>query len=75
MQEEIQMSASVWVYPERTFNHLGDVRYQISWEEVRPEAVGKDEIDHDMDIRYLHRNFANKETAMKEAQKDRKSVV
>lgn len=63
------MSASVWVYPERKFEQLGAVRYKVSWEEVKPEAVGKDDIDPDRDICYLVLDYRNKAKAIARAKK------
>lgn len=40
----------VLLYPEKIYAHLGDVRYLLSTEVVRPESMGKDEIDIDSDL-------------------------
>jgi hypothetical protein len=63
------ISRKVWVYPERTWEALGAVRYQVSWEEVKKSAQGKDDIDPDLDIAYLVANFKTKAAAMKYARK------
>ena len=57
----------VWVYPERTYEELGAVRFQLSWEEVRLEARGKDEIDYDEDIIFRFQNFKTKAPALRKA--------
>lgn len=59
------MASTVWVYPERTFEKLGAVRYQVSWEEVKPSAKGKEDIDPDSDIAYCFENFTQKAPAIK----------
>ncbi len=46
----------VLLYPEKTYAQLGDVRYLLSTDIVRPECIGKDEIDIDLDL--LRRNWA-----------------
>jgi hypothetical protein len=61
--------ATVWVYPERTFEKLGAVRWQASWEQVKKSAEDNEEIDPDCDIDYLVANYQTKEAAMKRAQK------
>lgn len=61
------MSATVWVYPDRTFERLGAVRYQASWEQVKKSAEGQSEIDPDRDIEYLFANYKTKEAALKMA--------
>lgn len=63
------MATRVWVYPERTFEMLGAVRWVASWEEVRPSAVGQEEIDPDSDIIYHHVGYLTKEMAMEDARK------
>lgn len=61
------MSASVWVYPEKKYEQLGAVRYEVSWEEVKKEAQHKldanEDIDPDIDIAYLYKPFKDKEKA------------
>lgn len=61
------MSASVWVYPEKKYEQLGAVRWEVSWEEVRPSAVGKEDIDPDRDLVYRYAAYKAKEAAMKKA--------
>jgi hypothetical protein len=55
----------VWVYPERTFEELGAVRYQLSWEELKPAAVGKEEYDPDTDVLYRIENFQDEQAAIR----------
>lgn len=62
------MASRVWVYPERTWQKLGDVRWQISWEEVKPSAQGNDEIDPDSDILYRYAAFLDHDSAVKKAE-------
>lgn len=59
----------VWVYPEKKFEELGAERYQLSWEEVKPSAQGKEDIDPDSDISYCFQNFKTKEPAIKAGRK------
>jgi hypothetical protein len=63
--EQKMTAATVWVYPEREFRPLGAVRYQVTWEEVKPRAKDKDELDHDLDINYRFANYNSKDDAMK----------
>ena len=56
----------VWVYPEKVWVEFGAVRWVLSWEELKPSAEGKDEIDYDADIYYRRRAFKTKEPAMLE---------
>ena len=55
----------VWLYPERQQEEFGATRFEVSTEIVRPEAIGKDEIDHDDDIVSKHWGFKTKEQAEK----------
>jgi len=57
----------VWVYPERVYEELGAVRYRATWEEVRPGAMEKDDIDPDMDIIHRFANYKTKEPALRKA--------
>lgn len=59
--------STVWVYPDRKFEEIGAVRYRLSWEEVRPGAESKDDIDHDEDILSRSLAYKTKEAAMKKA--------
>jgi hypothetical protein len=59
----------VWVYPERKYENLGAVRYELSWEEVRLSAKGKEEIDPDLDLVHRYATFKDKESALAEARK------
>lgn len=59
------VATRVWVYPERTFEDFGAVRYSLTWEEVRASAKGKEEIDHDEDIISKFQSFPAKATAIK----------
>lgn len=61
------MQKPVWLYPERTFEQLGAVRYQVTWEEVRESAMDKDDIDIDADIIYRFANYKTKAAAIKKA--------
>jgi hypothetical protein len=55
----------VWVYPEKVYENFGATRWQLSWEELRKSAEGKEEIDYDTDIIYRYQNFKDKDSAMK----------
>ena len=57
----------VWVYPERAWEELGAVRWECSWEEVRPSSRGKDEIDPDSDVVSRFSHHRTKEAAMASA--------
>lgn len=59
------MATKAWVYPERQFELIGAVRWQATWEEVKPSAQGKDDIDIDADIAHKRVNFKSKEEAFK----------
>jgi hypothetical protein len=59
----------VWVSPEREFRELGEVQFNVSWEQVKPSAKGKDDIDPDCDIEYLHKAFKDEARAKAYAQK------
>ncbi len=53
----------VLLYPEKIYVHLGEVRYLLSTEVVRPESMGKDEIDIDSDLITKYWAFATEERA------------
>lgn len=57
----------VFVYPEKTREELGAERWQVSWEELRPEAKGKPDIDPDNDVVYRFSNHPSEAEAMKAA--------
>lgn len=57
----------VLVYPEGRYEQLGAERWQASWEEVRPEAVGKDDIDPYSNIVYCFANYATASAALQKA--------
>lgn len=40
----------VWVYPDREWANIGDVRWEVSTWIVRPESMDKDELDPDVDV-------------------------
>ena len=59
----------VWVYPEKTWEDFGAVRWELSWEELSPSAEGKEEIDYDTDIIYRYQAFKSKTPAMRRGRK------
>jgi len=44
----------VLVYPERTWEFIGAVRWDVSTELVKPSSIGSQDIDPDIDIEYVH---------------------
>lgn len=40
----------VWMYPEREWASIGDIRWEVSTWVVLPDAMDKDEIDPDRDV-------------------------
>ena len=54
----------VFVSPERVYEELGAVRYRLSWELLKPEAEGKEEIDFDRDLDYRSGSFKTKKAAI-----------
>lgn len=59
----------VRVYPTGQFAEFGATRWEVEWHTVRPESVGKDDIDPDADIATHARAFATKPEAEAFAQK------
>lgn len=59
----------VKLYPELTFAELGAIRFELSTEIVKPDAMGKHEIDFDNDIRIVHWAFPTEEQAREYAAK------
>lgn len=57
----------VLLYPEKIYAQLGDVRYLLSTEVVRPECIGKDEIDIDSDLITKSWAFTSEEKARERA--------
>lgn len=47
----------VLLYPEKKWAEFGAIRFELSTEIVRPEAMDKDEIDIDRDLLHLHWGF------------------
>jgi hypothetical protein len=73
------MPETVWVYPERTFEKLGAVRYHVSWEQVKKSAEARlerdNDFDPDSDIDYLFVNCPTQDAAMQRAREIVKSGV
>ena len=61
--------ARVWVYPDREWKQLGEFQFQVQAEIVRPESMGKDEIDIDEDVRSIAWSLPTYEKAAAHAQK------
>lgn len=63
----------VWVYPEKTYEVMGAVRYEVSWEQLRKHAEAKhlrgEEIDFDADITHCYNTFKEKSEAIAYAKK------
>lgn len=59
----------VWVYPERCYEQLGATRWLLTWEELRPSAKDKEEIDYDLDILHCGHAFLTRDLAMEDGRK------
>lgn len=55
----------VWLYPERQRAELGETRWEVSTDIVKPEAMGKDEIDIDSDLQCKRWGFSDEAKARK----------
>lgn len=53
----------VWLYSEHKQANLGHVRFLVAAELVRPESIGKDDIDRDEDIVTKRWAFPTKDKA------------
>lgn len=54
----------VFVSPECVYEELGAVRYRLTWELLRREAEGKEEIDFERDLDYRSVSFKTKKAAV-----------
>ena len=59
----------VWVYPEKTLEEFGAVRWEIEWQEVKPSARGQEDIDPDLDLIWHQRHYKTEGAAKREARK------
>lgn len=59
----------VLVYPEKQYEEFGARRWDVSTEFVKKSAMGKDDIDMDSDIEYVHRPCKTREAALDAAKK------
>jgi hypothetical protein len=67
----------VWVYPEKTYEEFGAVRWEVEWQTVGPRALKRiaaaeargeqDEVDIDRDLVYHYRHYDNEKAAVKAA--------
>lgn len=59
----------VWVYPEKTYEELGAVRWVAETELVKKASLGKEECDPDVDIEYVGASRKTYEAAKLAAEK------
>lgn len=59
----------VYVSPDRVYEDLGAVRYRLTWELLKPEAEGKEDIDFDRDLDYRSGTFKTKKAAINNAKR------
>jgi hypothetical protein len=45
--------AKVWLYPDREWKEFGAEQFEVTTDVVLPEAIGKDDIDIDRDVKRL----------------------
>lgn len=57
----------VWTYPEKRWEELGAVRWEVEWWTLRPGAQDLEEHDPDRDIRCHYRTFKTRAAAVKYA--------
>lgn len=56
---------NAWLYPEKRRAEIGEVRWEVYTDVVRPEAIGKDEIDIESDLIHKRWGFSNEAKARK----------
>jgi len=60
----------VFVYPEKTREELGAIRWQLSWEELKPTVVKpNNDVDYDRDIAYMVAAYSTESEARNAAKK------
>lgn len=64
-----------WLYPQKEWREIGEIRWHVTWEIVKPSALARvaadptDEIDIDLDIQSLGKSFKAEAEARMFAQK------